>query len=153
MAPTSIYIEQTLSIDHFDSFPISPTYCCGRNLGGARWATCGQGAASGQSAATGAQWAVGAGGVSVSRQWQLPISPSHGAAASGQSQRANPVQGRSTEHGFSVTGGDSISLVGSVLLVPRCTIMAVPPSSSSPFPLSLPFPVAHLPPFQLMCEA
>ncbi|CAD6258477.1 unnamed protein product [Miscanthus lutarioriparius] len=26
MAPTSIYTEQTLSVDHFDSFPISPTH-------------------------------------------------------------------------------------------------------------------------------
>ena len=84
---------------------------------------------------------------------QLHISPTSGAAASRRSQRIDPLQARPVEHESLVTGGDSISLVGSMLLVPRCAIVAVPPSSSSPFPLLLPFPVAYLSPFQLMCEA
>jgi hypothetical protein len=72
--------------------------------------------------------------VLVSRRWQLPISPTHGAAASRQSQHANSVQGCPTEHRFSVTSGDSISLAGSMLLVPRCAIVVVPPSSPPLFP-------------------
>ena len=49
-----------------------------------------------------------------------------------QAREKAPLHARSVERGSLVIGGDSISFVGGMLLVPRCAIVAVPPSSTSP---------------------